>query len=138
MEEKAGYKFQSLMLLSSEFSRNDEIDFEQESIPEVDINSDFRLADNKIVCIFLLDFHLNVNGNSIVTYKCKFGGVFEIVGTPKLDINTFGNINAPSIMFPFVREHLASTSLKAGINPILLPPVNFVAIYEQKKLTDKT
>jgi preprotein translocase subunit SecB len=62
-----------------------------------------------------------------------FAGTFQKIGTPTLDIKTFGFINAPSIMFPFVREFLAGLSLKAGLKPILLHPVNFAALAGQTK-----
>ena len=57
-------------------------------------------------------------------------GIFECPTETdvQLSIENFSKVNAPAIIFPFVREHLASVSMKAGINPILLPAVNFVKL----------
>src|SRR5208282_409540 len=41
-------------------------------------------------------------------------------------LETFCNINAPAIIFPFIREMISSMSLKAGVQPILIQPINFV------------
>ncbi|GAB4130821.1 MAG: hypothetical protein OHK0045_17840 [Raineya sp.] len=60
-------------------------------------------------------------------------GTFQCPENPHIPIEDFAKINAPAIIFPFVREHLASVSMKAGINAILLPPINFVKMSEKTK-----
>lgn len=132
MEKQPGFQFQSIILLDSQFSREPEIDFEAETRTDVSINSHFTENEVGILCFLELEFSLVSKLISIVNCKCKFGGVFKVIGKSNLDVKTFGNVNGPSIMFPFLREHLASLSVKAGINPILLPPVNFVTLNEQK------
>lgn len=48
-------------------------------------------------------------------------------------------INCNSILFPFIREFIADLTRRAGIPPLLLPPVNFVEFYESlKKELDKS
>lgn len=47
-------------------------------------------------------------------------------------LQQFADINGPAIIFPFLREHLASMSLKAGIPPIMLPPINFIKLSASK------
>ncbi len=80
-----------------------------------------------------LTFRIVKNNNEVVNSYCPFAGTFNKIGNPVLDVETFLTINAPSIMFPFVREFLAGISLKAGLQPILLHPVNFAALAEQSK-----
>jgi preprotein translocase subunit SecB len=59
-------------------------------------------------------------------------GVFECVGESELkDYDLFGRVNGAAIIFPYIREHISGLSLKAGLGPIILPPVNFVG--NQKK-----
>lgn len=61
-----------------------------------------------------------------VSIMVKMAGVFERVGESKLeDLEQFGKINGAAIIFPYIREHITNLSLKAGIPPIILPPVNF-------------
>lgn len=66
------------------------------------------------------------------TNECKahivVSGLFEQQTVNSLAMKDFANINAPSILFPYLREHLAILSLKAGIDVILLEPVNFIAL----------
>jgi preprotein translocase subunit SecB len=132
MEKQPGFHFQSIMLLESSFKRNSIIDFSKNHIPDVTISTNFDRIENELVCNVELDFSVIVNNDPIINCKCKFVGLFEIIGNPIIDVSSFGNINAPSIIFPFIREHVAGISLKAGISPILLPPVNFVEMAENK------
>lgn len=60
-------------------------------------------------------------------------GLFTVPNNSPLPIEVFTNVNAPAIIFPFLREHLASISMKAGIQPIMLQPVNFVKNSEVEK-----
>ena len=64
-------------------------------------------------------------------------GNFEKNGDTQLNIQDFANINAPAILFPYLREHLASLSMKANISPIVLEPVNFLAMAEQNVVENK-
>ncbi|MHB1679963.1 MAG: protein-export chaperone SecB [bacterium] len=43
-------------------------------------------------------------------------------------LEEFSKINAPDLMFPFVRETIADLTLKTGYPPLLLPPINIVAL----------
>ena len=45
----------------------------------------------------------------------------------------FGRINGASIIFPFLREHIANLAMKAGLGPIMLPPVNFQKLNKNKQ-----
>lgn len=60
-------------------------------------------------------------------------GVFEFGENLSLPLESFANINAPAIIFPYIREHLSNVSMKAGIQPILLPPINFVQLAKDKQ-----
>ena len=60
------------------------------------------------------------------SFLVKMVGVFECVGESKLtDYDAFGKINGAAIIFPYIREHITYLSLKAGIGPVIIPPVNF-------------
>lgn len=45
----------------------------------------------------------------------------------------FVNVNAPAIIYPYVRSFISNLTLNGGYNPLILPTVNFVALAEQKK-----
>ncbi len=55
-------------------------------------------------------------------------GVFKPSDLQDSNLENFANINAPAIIYPFVREHLATLTAKAGVSTVMLMPVNFVAL----------
>ena len=63
------------------------------------------------------------------TFFVKMVGVFERIGESLLtDGEKFGRVNGAAIIFPYIREHITALSLKAGLDPIILPPINFTCI----------
>lgn len=45
-------------------------------------------------------------------------------------VEKFLRVNAAAMLFPFLRERVANASLGAGLSPLLLPPMNFVELYQ--------
>lgn len=70
--------------------------------------------------------------------SAKMVGIFQTVGEAPLEaITNFSNINGPAIVFPFVREVIASLTMKANIPPLLLPTMNFAAAYRSSQTAEK-
>ncbi|WP_122039339.1 protein-export chaperone SecB [Asaia bogorensis] len=42
-------------------------------------------------------------------------------------------VNGPTIAYPFLRAFLGTFTLNAGMDPILLPSVNFLALWEKSE-----
>jgi preprotein translocase subunit SecB len=56
-------------------------------------------------------------------------GKFIIEGDVDFDADDFLSINAPSIIYPYIRQHVRTVSLEAGIDPIILPVLNFIELH---------
>lgn len=70
----------------------------------------------------------------IVDTRVKMGGQFLVAeGVDATFLDNFAEINAPAIIFPFVREAIASLTARAGIPPILLQPLNFVDMAQRRQ-----
>jgi preprotein translocase subunit SecB len=41
-------------------------------------------------------------------------------------------IECPRLLFPFVREIIATATRNGGFPPLLLDPIDFVALYQQR------
>lgn len=73
-----------------------------------------------------------------VTYICevKQAGVFEInMVEDQTTIVTNGL--CPTIVFPYASEAINSLVVKAGFPPVVLPPINFEALYAQRKAQEE-
>jgi len=123
------YKLISLTLVESNFKREAKIDFSDTEIKNsVDIDVQHIVNDNEIIIDLEVKLIGKLKRNKLFSFTTKYVGQFEKGDENVLPVEKFVEANGPAIMYPFVREHIATTSLKAGMNPILLPPVNFVKL----------
>ena len=61
-------------------------------------------------------------------------GIFQIQNVPEADIEPILSVACPNILFPYARETISNLVNRAGFPPMLLAPVNFDAIYQQRLL----
>ena len=60
-------------------------------------------------------------------------GIFRIRNVSDEEIDPVLGIGCPNILFPYLREVVSDIVTRAGFPPVILSPVNFEAIYQQKK-----
>lgn len=71
-----------------------------------------------------------VAGEQSMQASATMLGLFQTHGNPPQDIiNSFGNVNGPAILYPFVREAIANLTIKGNVAPVLLPTMNFAAAF---------
>jgi len=65
-------------------------------------------------------------------------GVFHIEGCEDDRLNTVLEASCPKNLFPFAREAVSDLVVKGGFPQLLLAPVNFHVIYQQRLATEKS
>lgn len=60
-------------------------------------------------------------------------GIFRIQNLSDEEIDPVLGIGCPNILFPYLREAVSDVVTRAGFPPVILSPVNFEGIYQQKK-----
>ena len=65
-------------------------------------------------------------------------GIFEIRNVPQDDLEPILSVACPNILFPYIRETLSDVVVRAGFPPMILSPVNFEAIYQQRLQSQQT
>ncbi|MGL4852250.1 MAG: protein-export chaperone SecB [Phocaeicola sp.] len=122
---ESGFKIDDLLLLESSFSRIHNVVFEHVT-NDLSINTEVGVNENKITVIEEVTLVQRFEAIEQVKIVIKMVGVFEATGASKItDLELFGKVNGAAILFPYIREHITTLTLKAGIPPIILPPVNF-------------
>ena len=58
--------------------------------------------------------------------------MFRFRNVPPEAMNAVVLIECPRLLFPFAREIVANTVRNGGFPPLLLDPVDFVALYRQR------
>ncbi|HZF18323.1 MAG TPA: protein-export chaperone SecB [Burkholderiales bacterium] len=64
-------------------------------------------------------------------------GVFQIRNVAETDLSPVLGIVCPNVLFPYARETVSDVINRAGFPPILLAPVNFETIYQQRAAAAK-
>lgn len=68
--------------------------------------------------------------NRPFSMKVTVEGVFA--GKDYEQLKKFAKVHAIAHLFPFVREIIGNTTMKANMPPLLLPPINLSAIQSEK------
>jgi preprotein translocase subunit SecB len=69
--------------------------------------------------------------------EAQQAGIFRIRHIPDEEIDPVLGIGCPNILFPYIREVVSDIVTRAGFPPVILNPVNFEALYNQKRAETK-
>lgn len=58
-------------------------------------------------------------------------GLFQITGIEGGQLQHLLSTMCPNMLFPYLRECIDSTAARGGFPPLMLPPINFEAVYAQ-------
>ncbi len=64
--------------------------------------------------------------------EVTYAGVFQIQNTPQEHLHPILLIECPRLLFPFARQILADATRQGGFPPLMVDPVDFVALYRQR------
>jgi preprotein translocase subunit SecB len=65
--------------------------------------------------------------------EAKQAGIFRVSNMSAEDLEQVMAVMCPNILFPYLREVISDVAVRAGFAPALLNPINFDAIYQQRK-----
>jgi preprotein translocase subunit SecB len=71
-------------------------------------------------------------GMVLFTFDLTFAGIFRIQNVPQERLQPLVMIECPRLLFPFAREIVGTAVRNGGFAPLLLDPVDFVALYQQR------
>jgi preprotein translocase subunit SecB len=62
-----------------------------------------------------------------------YGGIFTLTGIPENAIEPVLLVECPRVLFPFARNILADVTRDGGFPPVLLQPIDFVALWQARR-----
>jgi preprotein translocase subunit SecB len=71
-------------------------------------------------------------GMMLFSFELVFAGAFRVQNVPAESVQPIVLIECPRLLFPFAREIIASAVRNGGFAPLLLDPIDFVALYRQR------
>jgi preprotein translocase subunit SecB len=100
------------------------------------INQDLASEINKIndelyETTLKLTITASLDEKTIFLVEIQQAGLFVMKGIQGDDLSRVLNTVCPQILFPYARETIDSALTKATFPPLMLPPINFDALYAQ-------
>jgi preprotein translocase subunit SecB len=90
------------------------------------------LADKDVEVVLKLEGKAESAGSVLFSFELAFAGVFRIQNVPQESVHPIVMIECPRLLFPFAREILATTVRNGGFPPLMLDPIDFVSLYQQR------
>jgi preprotein translocase subunit SecB len=72
-------------------------------------------------------------GATVFVAELAYAGVFTLTGLPENALEPVLLVECPRILFPFARNILADVTRDGGFPPVLLQPIDFVALWQSRR-----
>lgn len=102
--------------------------------PSVDqeLATETKKIDNDLYEVVLkLTVTAKIEAEAAFLVEVHQAGLFFIKGIEGGDLTRVINTVCPQILFPYAREAIDSSLIKGSFPPVMLPPVNFEALFAQ-------
>jgi len=105
------------------------------SQPQVEVSLRSRgeqIGEGIFECVLTITVTARNEGKTLFLVEASQAGVFHINGVPLADIQPILGIHCPTVLFPYLRETIAASVIRAGFPPVHLDPINFELLYQQQ------
>ncbi len=75
----------------------------------------------------------NAPSATVFVAELTYAGVFTLNGVPDNAIEPLLLVECPRILFPFARNILSDVTRDGGFPPVLLQPIDFVALWQSRR-----
>lgn len=82
-----------------------------------------------------LEGKAEAQGMLLFSFELIYCGVFRLQNIPADSLQPMVLIECPRLLFPFAREIVATATRNGGFPPLMLEPIDFVALYRQRLAT---
>ncbi len=110
--------------------------FRENLQPEVGVDLDVAnsiLESNAHEVVLSVTVTAKLKDKVIFLVEVKQAGIFQIAGFEKEQLDQLLGAYCPNILFPYARETVSDLIARASFPQLNLAPINFEAIYAQKK-----
>jgi preprotein translocase subunit SecB len=100
--------------------------------PKIDVNVNVN-AKRAGEDVYEVELRVGINAQHedmvIFAVELVYGGLFGLRNVPEDALEPFLVIEAPRLLFPFVRRIVADSTRDGGFAPLMLDPIDFTAMY---------
>jgi preprotein translocase subunit SecB len=98
---------------------------------QINVNSK-ALSETDFEIELMVEGKADAAGTVLFTFELVYAGIFRLTNVPKDAVQAVMMIECPRLLFPFAREIVSSAVRNGGFPPLMIDPVDFVALYRQK------
>ncbi|NJM91322.1 MAG: protein-export chaperone SecB [Rhodospirillaceae bacterium] len=105
-------------------------------VPHGTVRVDVRVQPRtppEIEIVLFLAVEAKAGDKVVYVCECEYGGVFRLGRVAQESVLPLIMIEAPRLLFPFARQVIASAVAAGGFPPLLINPIDFAALYREKR-----
>lgn len=109
--------------------------FLEKEAPQVDVSLHTQgssIDDGLFEVAITITVTAKIADKTLFLVEASQAGIFQIRNIPQAEIDPILGITCPNILFPYLREVISDVVTRAGFPPVLLNPINFEALYQQR------
>jgi preprotein translocase subunit SecB len=127
-DKQPGIDFYKIIIERISFERNPDFSFPEEGLKvDIKINTNSNIDKSKKILKLSLDLYLfSETEKSPFKLSILISGYFKAKYLEKLE--EFSKVQGPALLFPFAREIIADLTMRSGFPPLIIPPVNILAL----------
>jgi preprotein translocase subunit SecB len=107
----------------------------QEGQPDINISVNVNarnLGPNDFEVELHIDAKATGEGKTIFASELLYAGIFRMENFPQNVLHAAVLIECPRLLFPFARQILADATRNGGFPPLMLDPIDFASMYQQR------
>jgi len=104
--------------------------------PNIDVRVDVgvkRMADADYEVALKIAVDAKIEGKALFLVELEYAGLFRLENIPEDQLEPVLVIECPRQIFPFARRMIADVTRDGGYPPLLLDPIDFVSLYQQRR-----
>lgn len=99
----------------------------------IDLNIDAnKVAQNQYEVVLNLRINADIENEKLFIFELAYAAACHAT-IPEENMETALFIEIPTLLFPYARQIISSNLSEAGMPPLMLAPVDFAAVYRNKK-----
>lgn len=109
--------------------------FQQTTTPQIDINlaTDSAVLDEGNYEVSIkITISAKGSDSPLFLVEIEQAGVFQVEGVEGDQLNYALSVTCPNILFPYARQVISDMTVSGGFPPLVMSPVNFEVLYQQK------
>ncbi|MFZ3564066.1 protein-export chaperone SecB [Tenacibaculum finnmarkense] len=126
--ENSGFQFNGFLIKKTKI----EIDNTENLNLSIKFKPSGTLNKNKTTFKLVLDAIITEK-TSKLNIQVQSEGVFTYRNLTEEKLNQFLYLNAPAILFPYIRSYITSLTALSGISPVILPTLNLSSLKDDLK-----